>query len=187
VNDFSGNQSFFAAARRIHWWGLANIKTKMKTILRPLVSLLALTLVAAETSKPPVFQMRLVLDSPTADSEQMTMTRTDTTGKTTKEVLQVPRTSLLDHKEVRSASVQKNAQTGAPEIQVTFTDQGAKRFAQVTRENIDKRLAIVVDGKVFSAPFIKAEIPGGHAVISGNFSEQEATQLATKINDAVTK
>src|SRR5882672_2779327 len=87
--------------------------TKMKTILLPLVSglcLIALTLVAAETSKPPVFQIRLVLDRRTADSEPLAMTRTDTAGATSQEIWQVQRTSLLDDKAVSSASVRKNAQ-----------------------------------------------------------------------------
>src|SRR5437867_3121679 len=155
----------------------------MKTILLPFVWSLALTVAAAETSKPPVFQVRLILDSPAPDSERMTMTRTGREGQATQVVFQVQRTPLLDHKAVRSASVQKSPQTGAPEIQVTFTEQGAKRFAEVTRQNIDKSLAIVIDGKLVSAPIIKTEIPGGRAVISGNFSDQEAAQLAAKINE----
>src|SRR5438552_7749741 len=125
----------------------------MKTTTLVPVWLLTLTVIAAETSKP-VFQVRLVIDRPTAESEEMTITRTDAAGGTTREVLQVQRTPLLDHKAVRSASVQTSAPTGAPEIQVTFTDKGAQRFAEITRQNIGKRLAIVVDGKLLSAPVI---------------------------------
>jgi hypothetical protein len=151
-----------------------------KTGLLALVCFLTLTLVAAEASKPVAFEVRLVLDNPASDSEQMTTSPTGKEGQT--ELLHVQKRPLIDQNAVKSASVQKNPQTGASEIEVVFTEEGAQRFAEVTRQNIDKRLAIVVAGRVLSAPVVRAEISGGRAVISGNFSEQEATQLAEKIS-----
>jgi preprotein translocase subunit SecD len=144
--------------------------------------LLALVLQAAEPSKPPVFEIRLVLDKPALDSEQMTCAPRKP-GEVA-EVLNVQRTPLIDQKALKSACVQSEPASGLPYVQLTFTEQGAKRFAEVTAQNIHKRLAIVIDGKLFSAPMVESQITGGSAQITGNFSQKEATDLAAKLNDA---
>jgi preprotein translocase subunit SecD len=88
---------------------------------------------------------------------------------------------------LKSASVITNQPAGKPRLQITFTDAGAKQLAEVTHQNIGKRLAIIIDGRLYSAPTIKSEIRGGQAEITGNFSETEAQDLAAKINQSVTK
>lgn len=65
-----------------------------------------------------------------------------------------------------------------PEVLLRLNKKGNKKFAQVTGENIGKCLAIILDDKVYSAPYIKDKIEGGNARISGNFTEQEANDLA---------
>jgi protein-export membrane protein SecD len=65
-----------------------------------------------------------------------------------------------------------------PFVSLKFTPEGAKKFAKVTEENIGKRLAIVLDNKIKSAPVIKSKIPDGRAQIEGAFTVQEATDLA---------
>ena len=67
---------------------------------------------------------------------------------------------------------------GLPEVRLEFNRKGAGKFAKITGANIEKRLAIVLDGKVFSAPVIRDRIPGGKAQISGRFTMQEAKDLA---------
>ncbi len=69
-------------------------------------------------------------------------------------------------------------QYGQPIVQLQFDKEGAKIFDQFTFQNIGKRLAIVLDGKVHSAPVIRDRIPNGEAQISGNFTSQEASDLA---------
>jgi SecD/SecF fusion protein len=103
------------------------------------------------------------------------------------QTLYVQKKVLLDQTDLKSASVITNQPAGKPWIQITFTDAGAKRFAKVTRQNIGKRLAIIIDGRLYSAPTIKSEIRGGKAEINGNFSGTEAQDLATRINQSVTK
>jgi hypothetical protein len=71
--------------------------------------------------------------------------------------------------------------TGEPKIEITFTDEGRRRFAEVTRQNIGRRLAIIIDGRAYSAPKMMAEIPGGRVEISGNFTQEQATDLARKM------
>ncbi|MDD3987938.1 MAG: protein translocase subunit SecD [Candidatus Omnitrophota bacterium] len=70
------------------------------------------------------------------------------------------------------------ADFGGQVVSLRFNSEGAKKFAQVTAANIGRRLAIVLDGKVQSAPNIKEAIPSGEAVISGRFTVDQAQDLA---------
>ncbi len=63
-------------------------------------------------------------------------------------------------------------------VGLSFTPSGARQFERVTGENVKKRLAIVLDGKVYSAPTIQEKISGGRASITGNFTTEEARDLA---------
>ena len=69
-------------------------------------------------------------------------------------------------------------QFGRPQVSLTFTPEGAKKFEEVTRQNIGKRLAIVLDGRVYTAPVIRQAITGGQAVIEGLSSVEEASEIA---------
>jgi SecD/SecF fusion protein len=67
---------------------------------------------------------------------------------------------------------------GQPYVSLELNDQGAKIFADTTGINIGRRLAVVLDGEVYTAPVIRERIPSGRAQISGNFSVQEAKDIA---------
>ena len=69
------------------------------------------------------------------------------------------------------------------EVALKFTSEGADIFRRVTRDNINNRLAIVLDGEVVSAPVIQSEIPNGQAVITGNFTAEEARNLASALEN----
>ena len=71
---------------------------------------------------------------------------------------------------------------GEPQINFEMKPEGAIEFARITRENIGKQLAIVLDGKVQTAPVIRTEIPGGTGSISGNYTVEEAKRTATLLN-----
>ena len=71
---------------------------------------------------------------------------------------------------------------GRPQIQFEMTHEGAVRFAEITRTNIGKRLAITLDGTIQTAPTINSEIPGGNGVITGNYTVDEAKATATLLN-----
>jgi len=148
--------------------------------------LVALAAVAADSSASQVFQIRLVADKPSGETEQMTLVQRRQNQERT-EVLSVQKTALLDQTDLKAATVSTNTPTGAPVIEIAFSDKGAKHFAKVTRQNIGKRLAIVIDGRVYSAPRIQMEITSGSAQISGSFSEQEARDLAAKISKSLQK
>ncbi len=69
-------------------------------------------------------------------------------------------------------------QNNMPVVTTVFDASGARRFAKLTTEHVNERFAIVLDGKVLSAPTIREPIPGGRGQISGGFSLQEAKDLA---------
>jgi len=69
-------------------------------------------------------------------------------------------------------------QMSKPIVSLEFNSEGARDFADITTDNVGKRLAIVLDGKVQSAPRIREAIPSGEAVISGRFSPEQAQDLA---------
>ena len=69
-------------------------------------------------------------------------------------------------------------QTNQPMVSFTLDRYGAQKFGKVTTNNVGKRLAIVLDKKIISAPVIREPITGGSGTISGNFSFQEVTDLA---------
>lgn len=131
----------------------------------------------ALAARPLPFQVQLVLDAADENSESLT----NSAGET----LHVQKAPLLDHTAVSSVSFEKNP-LGGPVISVEFSDVGRELFAQITKENLNKRLAIVLNGQLCSAPEIRAEISGGKAQISGSFTEAEAIELAGKLNEAIT-
>lgn len=69
-----------------------------------------------------------------------------------------------------------------PQVQITFTEDGAKKFAEITKRNIGKPLAIYLDNQLISAPIVQQEIIGGNAVINGKFTTDEAKNLAVLLN-----
>jgi protein-export membrane protein SecD len=86
---------------------------------------------------------------------------------------------------LESAQYQRNAnQGGLPEsvVAITFTEEGGKLFADITRDNVGKSLAIFLDGLLISAPRINETISGGTAVISGGFKPEDARDLAQNLS-----
>lgn len=72
--------------------------------------------------------------------------------------------------------------TSEPVVSVTFGEEGARKFAEVTRANVGRAMAIVLDGQVISSPVIRDEINGGTAQISGKFTADAAKSLARDLN-----
>jgi preprotein translocase subunit SecD len=153
----------------------------MKTLIALIVCcLVATAAVAADIEATPIFQMRLVAETPSATSEPMVQI-SKSNDHIVQETVNVEKAVLIDQKELKSASVGTNS-FGSPIIDITFTKKGADQFAKVTQENLHKRLAIIIDGHLTSAPMIQMPIKGGKAQISGTFSKEEANDLANRIN-----
>ncbi len=95
----------------------------------------------------------------------------------------------LTGKDLSLASVQFNNTAGSngtlnagPQIGLQFSSDGAKKFAQITKSNIGRPLAIFLDNQVLTAPTIQTEIPDGKAVITGRFTLDQAKSLVIQLN-----
>jgi len=86
--------------------------------------------------------------------------------------------ALLTGEYITDARVQIDSRFNTPYVSMSFNRRGARIFERITAENIKKRLAIVLDNKVISAPVIQDRIAGGRAQITGHYSMQEAKDLA---------
>jgi hypothetical protein len=132
-------------------------------------------------AKPaPRLQFRLVAgEKDTAPFEEMP----DPGDKTGKRTLRLLKEVLLDESAVAAAAATPGQGAGK-QITLALTTAGAERFAQITGNNINRRLAIVFDGKVISAPVIKSRI-SGIGVITGDFSEEEVARIVKALNRPV--
>ena len=72
-----------------------------------------------------------------------------------------------------------------PIVSIKFDNTGKEKFAKLTKENLNKRIAIVLDNKVVSAPNVQVEIDNGEAIITGQKDIKEAQQLAKRLNEGI--
>jgi preprotein translocase subunit SecD len=88
----------------------------------------------------------------------------------------------LDGRFLDRASVTRDPNSGMPTVSLEFDEEGAKKFEDITARNIGKPVGIFLDGQILSAPNVNEKISGGRAVISGDFSLREASDLAKRLN-----
>jgi preprotein translocase subunit SecD len=100
------------------------------------------------------------------------------TGRATKTPMLVKKRALLTGDTIKTAKVNFGSQGGGAHVSLSFDTRGAKVFDRVTAENVKRRLAIVLDDTIYSAPVIQERISGGEAQITGNFTPEEASDLA---------
>ncbi len=91
--------------------------------------------------------------------------------------------TLLTGEYLSEARVGFDQRSGRPEVDIKFNSKGSKIFAKITEENIGKRLAIVLDGEVYSAPNIQSKIVGSGR-ITGNYTDETAKSLALILREA---
>ncbi|MFA7209163.1 MAG: protein translocase subunit SecD [Parcubacteria group bacterium] len=90
----------------------------------------------------------------------------------------------LTGKNLKNATVDFASQgLSEPQVALKFDDEGTKLFAELTKGNIGKSIAIYLDEQIISAPIVQAEITNGEAVITGNFSVEEAKSLVKRLNE----
>lgn len=152
--------------------------------------------IVSNVQKPARLDFRLVypfgtpasLGETPAGYEVMTLEQEER-GRTVTEELYVKRLPEITGDIVSSAFARLD-NYGKPEVIILFTKDGKSRFAQVTREIAQQggqsgpgRLAIVLDGKLYSAPSVREEINSDSAQITGNFTDREARELANILNN----
>jgi len=84
--------------------------------------------------------------------------------------------------DLKTAQVTFDSNNGKPSISLQFTEEGGKKFAEITKRNVGKQLPIILDNQIISAPIVNEEIIGGNAQITGNFTVDEAKKLAVQLN-----
>ncbi|NNL78629.1 MAG: protein translocase subunit SecD [Desulfobacterales bacterium] len=100
------------------------------------------------------------------------------TQRTTKTPFLLKKRTLLTGATLTDARVQIDSQYNEPYVSINFDKKGARIFERITADNVNKRLAIVLDNNVYSAPVIQEKIAGGQARITGQFTTEEARDLA---------
>ncbi len=93
-----------------------------------------------------------------------------------------PKQTNLTGKDLQQASVTFSKNTSQPEVQLTFTSDGSSKFADITKRNVGKIVAIILDNQVIQAPRVNEPILTGNAVISGGFTTEQAKRVAIQLN-----
>ena len=86
--------------------------------------------------------------------------------------------TLMTGEYIQDAKVRPGQQLQGPYVELILNDQGARLFEQITAANVKRRMAIVLDNNVYSAPVIQERIGGGRASITGSFDIKEARDLS---------
>jgi preprotein translocase subunit SecD len=118
-------------------------------------------------------EFHIAEDEPAADLTEMVF-------KPTGEIFYLHNEILVNQYDVESAAVVN--QQERPAVELILTSEGAKKFEELTAQNIGKRCAMMLNGELLSAPTIRDTISGGRAIITGIFTEAEAEDIAKGLN-----
>jgi preprotein translocase subunit SecD len=88
----------------------------------------------------------------------------------------------LSGRDLQKATPAFDQRTSEPIIQLTFTSDGAKKFAEITKRNLNKQVAIFLDNQVVMAPTVQTVIADGQAIISGKFTAAQTKELSIQLN-----
>jgi protein-export membrane protein SecD len=105
-------------------------------------------------------------------------------GRERIEEVEVRKMAEMTGSSIKTAMVVRG-NLGEPEIYFTLDSEGTARFAEITRENVHQRLAIVLDGELYSAPVIQTPIETGSGQITGQFDNREAFELANVLENSL--
>jgi preprotein translocase subunit SecD len=105
---------------------------------------------------------------------------TPTTVEGSQDTIYLSSDVVLSNDHIREATYVLN-HLGSPAIEILFTDEGTAILSEFTAAHIEQNAAIVMDGRVVTAPVIKGRIGEGRAVITGSFTEAEVKRLAKSI------
>jgi preprotein translocase subunit SecD len=90
--------------------------------------------------------------------------------------------AALSGADLQKAAITFQTNDGKPAVQLKFNDEGAKKFAALTKDNLGKPIAIFLDDQIVTAPIVQTEITTGDAIITGDYSVDSAKQLAIQLN-----
>ncbi len=84
--------------------------------------------------------------------------------------------------DLKKAELTYQTKDSSPAVSIEFTKEGKDKFARLTKTYLNKPIAIILDGQMISAPIVQSEITTGQAIISGNFTTDQARSLTTQLN-----
>jgi protein-export membrane protein SecD len=129
--------------------------------------------------------IKLIGETPMLDFREQDLTQeaeVDADGTVQLDPLAGWKPTGLTGKQLKRATLTFDSQTGVAQVSLELDDAGAKLFGEITKRNLGQPVAIFLDGVPISIPVVQSEITDGRAVISGNFTAQEAKMLATRLN-----
>lgn len=97
-------------------------------------------------------------------------------------LFQKPTKTSLTGSDLKQTNVTFDQNSGKPQVQLVFSDDGAKKFAEITKRNVGKVVAIALDNQIIEAPRVNEPIINGNAVISGSFTTDQAKSLSIQLN-----
>ena len=193
VEDFSVRQGLETIRNRVDQFGVAEPTITRQGENRILIQLPGVKdpdRAKSLIGKTALLEFKLVEDRVSPDdvaqgrapegTELIFQRRTDKETKVERKVpYVVGKRALLTGAELTRAEVQADPNSqGNWQVSIEFTPTGTRIFGQLTEQNVGRQLAIVLDGNLYSAPRINERIPGGRAVITGQFSVDDARDLA---------
>jgi SecD/SecF fusion protein len=182
--------------KRVDQFGVAEPLIQPEGTDRILVQLPGLSAADQESAKAAITRAAFLtfhLVSPTSDQDikdgivqpgyeilkRLEQTRN---GRERLEEVEVRKKPEMTGSGIKSAMVVRG-NLGEPEIDFTLDAEGAERFAEITRQHVHERLAIVLDGNLYSAPVIQSPIETGRGQITGQFDSREAFELANVLEN----
>jgi protein-export membrane protein SecD len=143
--------------------------TKSERLIVELPGITDLNEAIAMIGATPSLEFKLV-GEPVGSSTDRVYVETELTGQ------------YLKMARLEFSGTQNGGYVNEPLVMVDFNNEGKEMFAEITKTNISKQLAIFLDGLLISEPVIREEIRGGTAVISGGFTAEEAKELVRNLN-----
>ncbi len=126
---------------------------------------------------------KLIGETPILEFKELDMSSVKSTDASSTENISADwKNTELTGKYLKRATLQFNQNDGTPEVSLEFNDEGSKMFEDITARNIDKPVAIFLDGYPISTPTVNEKITGGSASISGRFTADEAKLLVKRLN-----
>ena len=133
---------------------------------------------ALEDNQVDAFLISIVNSVPEEDEVLFERVETPDTDNVLRRPYLVKKEILMTGDNIDQASMQIDSRFNEYYVAMSFDKAGAKLFEEITGKNVNRRMAIILDGNVYSAPNIQEKISGGRASITGSFSSQEAKMLA---------
>lgn len=122
--------------------------------------------------------IKIIGDTPILEFKIVEIDTDPATGATSTKLIDTG----LNGNYLKKSVLSFDSYTNKPQVVLSFNDEGKRMFAEITKNNVGKQMAIYLDGNPISSPVIREEIDGGEATISGNFTTEEGKLLVQRLN-----